>query len=255
MSEPPRDSAAAAPSPAAAAPAHPGANPAHPAVRLVGIRKSYARGETGRPVLDALDWELPAGSTAVIEGESGSGKTTLLSLIAGLDDADRGEILVLGRRVDTMNEGERAALRRAEIGIIFQDFHLEHRLPADENVALPLLLGDTSFAAALARARETLARVGLAEFARRPVAELSGGQCQRVAIARALITRPRLLLADEPTANLDEDTARALLATLDDYRREADATLLLISHDPLTRERRDWPRWRCEGGRLRKLSA
>ncbi len=222
-------------------------------IRLVSVTKAYPiDGREVRflapPVLRGVDWEIGAGETVVLRGESGSGKTTLLNLIGGLDRPTEGEVWVEGRRVDDLEDDALARWRGERIGLIFQEYHLELKLTASENVALPLLLADVPRGAARDQAREALRSVGLEDCADRRVGLLSGGQCQRVVVARALVRRPRILLADEPTANLDEDTARLVLDLLAQYQAREKATWVLVSHDRIAVDHSGWRHARCANG-------
>lgn len=226
-------------------------------IHLTAVSKTYAssarqgQGADGvAPTLDGVTWAVAEGESVVVVGESGSGKTTLLNLIAGLDRPTAGRIVVAGQCLNDLDDDGLARLRREAIGLVFQNYHLENSLSAIENVELPLLLDDVDRGEAARRAREALATVRMEGFAEKSVSLLSGGQCQRIVVARALVRRPRLLLADEPTANLDEDTARALFRLLDDYQRREKATLVLVSHDRLALEHPGWRRARCEGGKV-----
>lgn len=216
----------------------------------VGSPPPTRAADAAPPVLDSVDWEVEEGKSVVIRGESGSGKTTLLNLIAGLDRPTSGEIRVAGHRLNDLDDDRLAGLRRETIGLVFQDYHLEGRLTAAENVALPLLLDDLPAKEAATRARQALEPLGMVGFADKPVALLSGGQCQRVVVARALVRRPRILLADEPTANLDEETSRALFRVFETYQNEAGATLILVSHDRLALDHPGWLRARCYAGKV-----
>jgi putative ABC transport system ATP-binding protein len=186
----------------------------------------------GRPVdvLTGVSLEVPAGQFLAIAGPSGSGKSTLLGLIAGLDRPTSGRIVVAGIDVTALGEDELARFRRDTIGYVFQSFHLIPTLTALENVAVPLeLAGDAD---APERARALLEEVGLGARAHHYPAQLSGGEQQRVAVARAIARRPRLLLADEPTGNLDSATGTRLIDLLLELRRDLDSTLVLVTHDP-----------------------
>jgi putative ABC transport system ATP-binding protein len=233
-------------------------------IHLASITKTYvpaarrgvdaAEGVDGvAPTLDGVTWDVAEGETVVVVGESGSGKTTLLNLIAGLDRPTSGRIAVAGQCLNDLDDDGLARLRREAIGLVFQNYHLENSLTAIENVELPLLLDDVDRGEAARRAREALEMVKMDGFAEKPVSLLSGGQCQRIVVARALVRRPRLLLADEPTANLDEETARALFRLLDEYQRREKATLVLVSHDRLALEHPDRRRARCEGGKVVRM--
>ena len=185
----------------------------------------------GRPVtiLDGVSLDVPEFAVVAITGPSGSGKSTLLGLIAGLDRPTSGSITVDGVEITRLDEDGRARLRRDTIGFVFQSFHLIPTLTAAENVAVPLeLAGDAD---ALAGAAALLASVGLADRAHHYPAQLSGGEQQRVALARAVALRPRLLLADEPTGNLDSATSAQIIELLLTLRGEFRATLVLVTHD------------------------
>ncbi len=188
-------------------------------------------------VLRGIDLEVAAGSSIGVVGPSGSGKSSLLALLAGLERPTHGRIFVDGVEISALNENERADWRRRELGILFQSFHLISTLTALENVAVPLeLAGDW---AADAHAREALDAVGLGHRLDHRPTQLSGGEQQRVALARALVAKPRLVLADEPTGNLDGDTASHMADLLFSAVAEAGATLLLITHDPALAARCD----------------
>jgi ABC-type lipoprotein export system ATPase subunit len=179
---------------------------------------------------------IPAGSLLAVTGRSGSGKTTLLNLIGGLDRPTSGEITLAGQPLGTLSESELTELRRRDIGFIFQSFALLSTLSTFDNVALPLRIVGTAGRERDARVRRCLELVGLAEWASHRPYELSGGQQQRVAIARALVHAPRLILADEPTGDLDSETARRIFAL---FRRLVDdegVTIVVASHDPLIEE-------------------
>src|SRR5690606_6144349 len=197
-----------------------------PQVRLAAVSKAY--GST--LVLDRIDFSAARGEFVVIVGRSGSGKSTLLRLIGGLEAPDGGTIEYGERRLDRMSESERAAFRRREIGFVFQFFNLIPTLTAAENVALPLALNGVPKAAAGARVARLLDDLGLAGSGERFPEELSGGEQQRIAIARAIAHEPKLVLADEPTGNLDLETAERVLALLDDVCRRHRATLVMATH-------------------------
>jgi putative ABC transport system ATP-binding protein len=180
-------------------------------------------------VLRDIDLHIAAGQSVAVAGPSGSGKTSMLLLLAGLERPAAGSVAIDGVRLDTLDSDALADLRRDRIGIVFQSFHLLPSLTALDNTALPLQIAGR--ADALTRAREMLARVGLAERATHYPAQLSGGEQQRVAIARALVHGPRLLLADEPTGNLDDGTAASVRELLFALNRDSGATLLLVTHD------------------------
>ena len=194
---------------------------------VLGVSKSYG-GTRPREVLRDVSLEVRRGEYVAIVGESGVGKSTLLNLIAGLDSPDRGSIALEGTDLALLDDAGRTLLRRSRIGFVFQAFHLLPHLTVAQNVALPLSLNDIDPAQAQARLADMLAAVGLAAAAGAYPRELSGGEMQRVAIARALVHRPLLLLADEPTGNLDAETARQVLALLrEQVKRESGAGILV----------------------------
>lgn len=195
-------------------------------LRVEGLVKALG----GRRVLDGLNLRLGPGERVALLGESGSGKSTLLNIIAGLEPADAGSVQVAGCAVDGRDADKNAALRRQAIGFVFQAFHLLPYLDIARNVAIPLLLNGEHSEAALSKARAMLARLGLGERAGALPRELSGGEQQRVALARALITRPSLLLADEPTGNLDPRNAEAALALIHEQAELNGSALLLVTH-------------------------
>jgi putative ABC transport system ATP-binding protein len=186
----------------------------------------------GRRLFQGLQLVVEPGEHVAIRGESGVGKSTLLNIIAGLDTADAGDIRVAGRSLAGLSETERTALRRDEIGFVFQAFHILPHLDLTRNVAFPLILQKTPRAAALERAAEMMAAVGLGDRLGSYPRELSGGELQRVAIARALVHEPALILADEPTGNLDPDTAAQIIALLGSAVKERGAAMLLVTHSP-----------------------
>jgi putative ABC transport system ATP-binding protein len=190
-----------------------------------GLRKTYGT----RTVLQNLDLQLQAGEYVAIMGESGVGKSTFLNLVAGLDHADQGELLIDGIPAHTLTDEAATLLRRQKLGFIFQAFHLLPHLNLLQNVSLPLMLN--SFPQD--RALEMLHAVGLAGREHDFPRQLSGGEMQRVAIARALVHRPRLLLADEPTGNLDPDTAADILRLLKSEIRSSGAAAIIVTHSPL----------------------
>ena len=197
-----------------------------------GIAKSYG----ATPVFAGIDLLLRRGELVALLGESGSGKSTLLNCLAGLDEVDAGSIQLLGQNLGSLNEGERARLRRAQLGFVFQAFHVLPHLDVAQNVALPLmLLGQRDDR----RVQAMLGAVGLTGLGGRLPQQLSGGQLQRVAMARALIHRPALLLADEPTGNLDPATAARVLDTLLEQTREHQAALVLVTHSQAAAQRAD----------------
>ena len=186
-----------------------------------------------RSLFSGVNIALAPGEVVAITGESGVGKSTLLNVIAGLDAADAGEVLIGGRNVAALTEPERAKLRASALGFVFQAFHVLPHLSLARNVALPFLLAGMSAADALARAEATLAEVGLAGRGGDWPAVLSGGELQRVAIARALVHRPGLVLADEPTGNLDPETASRILDLLLAQARDRQAAVLIVTHSEM----------------------
>jgi len=203
----------------------------HPVV-LSGVSKHYRLGELNVPAIAGVDLELRADCFTVLSGPSGSGKTTLLNLIGGIDRADAGRIAIHGTDLSTLPDDALSDFRARHIGFIFQNFNLLPVLTAYENVEYPLILAGTPAARRRERVDELLAAVGLADKARNRPNQLSGGQRQRVAIARALATRPQLVLADEPTANLDSHTGAAILALMRQMQRDHHASFVFSSHDP-----------------------
>lgn len=196
---------------------------------LDGVSKTYL-GPRTRTVLADIHLHLAAGEYIAIMGESGVGKSTLLNLIAGLDTPDRGDIRIDGTAITTLDDNALTRLRREKMGFVFQAFHVLPHLTVAQNIALPLSLNGVASSQASARTSAMLAAVGLAgREASRP-SELSGGELQRVAIARALVHRPRLLLADEPTGNLDSESASLVLGLLRDQLKQTGAAGILVTH-------------------------
>ncbi|HEX4812898.1 MAG TPA: ABC transporter ATP-binding protein [Nonomuraea sp.] len=182
--------------------------------------------------LGGVDIAIRAGEAVAIMGPSGSGKSTLLHCLAGITKPDEGEVHLLGRRIDTLGERKRSALRRTRFGFVFQFGQLLPELPAEENVALPLMLGGVPRVQAVRQAREWFAPLGLGGMEGRRPGELSGGQAQRVAIARALVTGPAVVFADEPTGALDQRTGHDTMRLLVESTRHNDASLIVVTHDP-----------------------
>ncbi|GEN06840.1 ABC transporter ATP-binding protein [Myxococcus sp. MISCRS1] len=203
-----------------------------PVVELRDVTKSYVEGDTAREVLSGVSLSLWRGEFVVLLGRSGSGKSTLLNLISGIDLPTRGEVHVDGKNLGALSERERTLLRRERVGFIFQAFNLLPTLTVEENVRLPVELNGSDAAKAGARARELLEQVGLANRGGSFPDRLSGGEQQRVAVARALAHAPPLLLADEPTGNLDEATGRQVLDLLEGLTRRGQACALVVTHEP-----------------------
>jgi putative ABC transport system ATP-binding protein len=207
-----------------------------PVVRTRALARTYRRGSIAVPVLEAVDLELAEGEWLAVLGPSGSGKSTLLNILGLLDRPDAGIYELAGEDVSDLGDTRRAELRNQRIGFVFQSFNLLPRTSALENVAAPLLYRGIRRTARLAQALAALERVGLAERADHDPTELSGGQLQRVAIARALVGEPALLLADEPTGNLDSRSGAEVLELFAALNR-AGTTVLMITHDPVVASR------------------
>jgi len=206
-------------------------------IRASELGKQVTTGDSELTILSGVSFEVRAGEAVAIVGVSGSGKSTLLGLLAGLDMPSTGSVRIDGHDLNALDEDGRAALRGRMIGFVFQSFQLLPAMTALENVMLPLELAGADDAEPAARAM--LARVGLAERAHHYPKQLSGGEQQRVAIARAFVGRPRLLLADEPTGNLDSATGAQVIDLLFELNRESGATLLLVTHDEALTRRCD----------------
>lgn len=200
-------------------------------VRTTQLRKVYPMGRTRVIALAGVDVEIPPQSFTVIMGPSGSGKSTLLYLIGGLDRPTSGQIFIGTDELTAMDENALAIYRRATLGFVFQQFNLVSSMTALENVAFPLRFSGVSGKERTRRARELLEQVGLEKHVRHRPTEMSGGQQQRVAIARALVNNPRLILADEPTGNLDTTTGYAIMQTLGELHRGG-RTVVVVTHDP-----------------------
>jgi ABC-type lipoprotein export system ATPase subunit len=200
-------------------------------LQLSSVTKTYRRGDERVDVLVDFDFALAAGEFVVVSGPSGAGKSTLLHIAGGLDAPDTGTVTVDGEDLWAMSSGARAAFRRRNLGFVFQFFNLVPMLSAAENVSLPLVLDGVSAKSADARAEELLRRVGLGARARHRPAELSGGQMQRVAVARALVTAPSIILADEPTGNLDRTSSIEVLGLLRSLSDEEGAAVVMVTHD------------------------
>jgi len=204
---------------------------------LKSVVKSYTRGAQRVAVLHGISLTIDSGEFLALMGPSGSGKTTLLNLVAGIDRPDEGEIVVAGELISNLSSRQLTGWRAHHVGLIFQFYNLMPLLTAEENVELPLLLTTLSKAQRRARVRTALHLVGLADRGAHRPAELSGGQQQRVAIARALVADPTLLVCDEPTGDLDRETAEQILDLLQLVNREQGKTIVMVTHDPKAAER------------------
>ena len=201
-------------------------------ITLKGVSKRYTRGKQTIQIFEHLDMAIPRQDFVAIMGPSGSGKTTLLNMLGGIDRPTSGEIDFDGKRVDDLPEGRLAAFRAANLGFVFQFYNLMPMLSAAQNVELPLLLTKFGPKARRERVQAALAVVNLQDRARHKPSELSGGQLQRVAIARAIVSDPKLLLCDEPTGDLDRDTAGEIMAMLQTLNRDLGKTVVMVTHDP-----------------------
>ncbi|PWU10733.1 MAG: ABC transporter [Verrucomicrobia bacterium] len=202
-----------------------------PLLSAKGVHKTYLLGKRPLKVLRGVDLELQKGDFVALRGASGAGKSTLLHLLGGLDTPNQGEIRLAGRNLASLSRRELTRLRNREVGFIFQAYYLLPELDALENVCLPARMARTPPERAEARGRELLERVGLKERVEHKPYELSGGEQQRVAIARALINNPDLILADEPTGNLDSHTGQDIIELLCALRQEKQTTLVMATHD------------------------
>src|SRR6202789_3050966 len=205
----------------------------NPAIRLNNIVKTYFRGRQKLEVLHGLSLEIGQGEFVSIMGPSGSGKTSLLNLIAGLDTPTSGELMVAGERIDRLSSARRAAWRAHNIGFVFQFYNLLPVLSAGRNVEVPLLLTRLSAAQRRERVAAALQLVGLADRSDHRPGELSGGQQQRVAIARALVADPSIFVCDEPTGDLDRQSAEGILQLLQMLNRDQGKTVIMVTHDPI----------------------
>ncbi len=197
-----------------------------------GLRKTYQQGKHGVEVLRGIDVTVEKGEFVAVVGPSGSGKTTFMQLVGGLDRPTAGSVRLSGESIETFSDARLSAFRRRKLGFVFQFFHLLPTLSAEENVCLPLLLDGASFAKVAPMAAELLERVGLGHRKDHRPDQLSGGEMQRVAIARALIANPVLVLADEPTGNLDTKTGKLVLELFRDTVKERGQTVIMVTHDP-----------------------
>lgn len=223
-----------------------------PVVCLRAVEKLVREGGAARAVLSGVDLEVGPSEAVALLGRSGSGKSTLLNLIAGIDEPDGGQVVTAGLDVTSADERARAALRTRSLGFVFQSFHLLPTLTVAENIALPLELAGLAASESRARVAELLQRVGLADRAGAWPRVLSGGEQQRVAVARALASRPRLLLCDEPTGNLDDAAAALVLDLISQLRAEQGCAVVLVTHSRAAAAICD-RQLRLEGGQLRAV--
>ncbi|MDH5312031.1 MAG: ATP-binding cassette domain-containing protein, partial [Gammaproteobacteria bacterium] len=204
-----------------------------------GVTRRFAEGGVVLEVLKGIDLEVRAAERLAIIGSSGSGKTTLLQILGGLDEPSDGEVLVGGHSMAHTSEQQKGELRNRYIGFVYQFHHLLPEFSAEENVAMPLMIRGLAREAALGEARALLARVGLGERLGHKPGELSGGERQRAAVARALITRPKLVLADEPTGNLDAGNGAQVLRLMLELNEELETSLVIVTHDQSIAARMD----------------
>ena len=198
---------------------------------LTDIKKSYFNGEIETPVLHGINVTINHGEFVAIMGQSGSGKSTLMNILGCLDTPTAGSFVLNGKQVDTLNDNELAKIRNETIGFVFQGFNLLKRMPLIDNVALPLLYAGVSMSEARQRAAEKLTQTGLGAFTKRLPNQISGGQQQRVAISRALVCEPALILADEPTGNLDTTTSVGIMNLFARLNEEQGMSILVVTHE------------------------
>jgi lipoprotein-releasing system ATP-binding protein len=221
-------------------------------LRAINICKSYRDGSHVTPVLHDVNLNVPSHQMLAIVGSSGSGKSTLLHILGTLDQQDSGELWLAGQNVALLNNVEKAALRNQQLGFIYQFHHLLMDFTALENVAMPLLIRGTTKAQAHQQATDILQRVGLGHRISHRPSELSGGERQRVAIARAMVGRPGLVLADEPTGNLDHQTAESIYQLMRELNQELGTSFIVVTHDRNLAKRLDRQLW-MQDGRLGDL--
>jgi lipoprotein-releasing system ATP-binding protein len=202
-----------------------------PVLNCQGVVRRFNEGESMLQVLHGVDFVVQAAERVAIIGSSGSGKTTLLQIMGGLDDPNEGEVFINGEAIHGKNEAEKGDIRNRSVGFIYQFHHLLPEFTAEENVAMPLMIRREPRPAAIEQARELLTRVGLGERLHHKPGELSGGERQRAAVARALITRPQLVLADEPTGNLDSGNGAHVLKLMMELNEELKTSLVIVTHD------------------------
>jgi len=208
-----------------------------PAIQLERVARYYTLGESVIRAVDDVSLSVPAGEFLALLGSSGSGKSTLLNLIAGLDRPTSGAVIANGEDLSKMSSLELARYRRETVGMVFQSFNLLPRMTLEENVELPLRLAEVNRSDRAARVQEALERVSLAKRAGHRPSELSGGEQQRAAIARALVNRPKILLADEPTGNLDSATGESILTLLREIQKNPGMTIVMVTHERPLAER------------------
>lgn len=212
---------------------------AEPAISVRGLTRRLRSGSRDLTVLDAVSFDIPKGASVAVLGPSGSGKSTLLALLAGLDQPSSGEVHIEGQPVHALDEDALALWRRRSLGFVFQSFQLLDTFTARENVMFPMELLGSAPSAARARADALLEAVGLSDRGHHYPSQLSGGEQQRVAVARAFSARPGILLADEPTGNLDGPTGQRVLEVLEKLREEEGTTIVVVTHDPAVGARAD----------------
>jgi lipoprotein-releasing system ATP-binding protein len=216
-------------------------------IACANLHKSFSEGGLNVEVLKGIDMSVEKGSCLAITGSSGCGKSTLLHLLGGLDDPTEGKVMVAGQVMSALSEQDKGELRNSSLGFIYQFHHLLPEFTAIENVSMPLLIRGLKVEEAEQRAAEILERVGLSDRLQHKPGELSGGERQRAAIARALVTRPQCILADEPTGNLDEQTAEKVFDVMMELNREYDISLIMVTHNLELAKRMDSVRELHEG--------